>query len=52
MLFYVTCRHFYRPLKSCDIRFGMEEVIAGGFKGDDDTTSIAHEILVVYCTVR
>ena len=26
MLFYVTCRHFYRPLKSCDIRFGMEEV--------------------------
>ena len=26
MLFYVTSRHFYRPLKSCDIRFGMEEV--------------------------
>ena len=26
MLFYVTCRHFYRPLKSCDIRFGIEEV--------------------------
>ena len=26
MLFYATCKHFYRPLKSCDIRFGMDEV--------------------------